>query len=326
MISPGTKLGIMPLSSLPTLLSLRECSPIREFVEIRDIPDAALKRMLFIESLQDFLCRGELQGDITVYYTISLMDLIRRGQHAEKFHPTEDHPYPEELHLNDSFVAFPVYDSARQMVALHCRRMSDRSERRRYLTVELIADTANRTGLGRDLLQEDTVVFVCEGALDSLLLPNAVSSMGYGNVPALLEDMLREYGPSLDPLIVLDNEITAPVVAIRRHCLSRGYRVVMWPSDFPAKDLQEFVALCGMGPEQLAEYLLSHARRKEDLGIFYHLEFLRLLFLLFRSGVSHYADRLQHYLQNPAEILPMLRRKVNGENKIWHSMWDKDKA
>jgi hypothetical protein len=314
----------MITTKLPSIASMRSHPKVERFIRSRSIPETALEHIWFLESMEDFITSECARGLLTVYRVSPVGELLKAGRHACKTHDIAEFPYPAELDLHDSFLVFPVYNENREVLAFHCRRLCDEQCRYRYITIEFEVDLAIQIGFGRERLQSEGVLFVCEGVLDSLYLPNAISSMGYGNIPAVLADLATIGRDKKNTIVVLDNEYIAPVLAIRSYCWENGYRVVIWPGDFPTKDLSEYVAKTGVGSKELEDLLLSLSKSKAELLLRYHFERILIPFMSAMNKASHYHKRLRHYICKPREVPKMLVRKLSGQNKIRHTLWDKD--
>ncbi len=117
-----------------------------------------------------------------------------------------------------------------KVVAFQGRSFDPRNELR-YITITL-DDTQDKV-FGYDLVDKKKDVFVVEGPINSLFLPNAVA-VGGSNIITLL----RNLEISKERLIcVFDNEPRNPqIVKKLEKVIDAGYRVCIWPKTLDEKD------------------------------------------------------------------------------------------
>lgn len=95
---------------------------------------------------------------------------------------------------------------------------------------------------GLDVVDFTKPVYVVEGPIDSLFIPNAIAALGSDLVSAVhLGIDCGAIPQSVDVVYVWDNEPrNAQVVKCMRHAVSMGYKVVFWPKGYP-KDINDAV-------------------------------------------------------------------------------------
>ena len=127
------------------------------------------------------------------------------------------------------------------MVAAQGRALSiaqDRNARRTARYITLKGDkTIEKLWYGMERLDKKGDIFVFEGPLDSLFIPNAVAMIGINdgsNIPKPLS------GRRL--VFALDNEPRnlAVVLQLKKH-IDLGHEVVVWDSSVRAKDINDMV-------------------------------------------------------------------------------------
>ena len=113
----------------------------------------------------------------------------------------------------------------------------------RYITI--ILDETKPKLFGLDRIDETQTVYVTEGPFDSLFIRNAVAMCG-------ADVHLGEWGIS-DPVWVYDNEPrNSQIVSRYASTISRGGKVVIWPSSVKEKDLND-MSLAGRDVQNIVE-------------------------------------------------------------------------
>lgn len=102
---------------------------------------------------------------------------------------------------------------------------------------------------GLDKVDFNKTYFVVEGALDSMFLSNAVAMAGAEGSTAALQN-------TENAIFVFDAEPRNKEIHKRMEKIIRnGHRICIWPSDVPAKDINEMV-LCGM--DNVEKVIVNH--------------------------------------------------------------------
>ena len=114
----------------------------------------------------------------------------------------------------------------------------------RYILVKRDPEQ-QRMWFGLDKADGDKTVYITEGSIDSLFLPNAVAMNGLG-VVEIPEEIT-------DPVFVLVNEPrNRELVKTMDRLIQQGQKVCIYPPSVTQKDLNEMV-LSGMSPPRLKE-------------------------------------------------------------------------
>ena len=117
------------------------------------------------------------------------------------------------------------------------------SSKIKYITVMLDEDAPKIYGL--DNIQKEGDVYVTEGPFDSTFIPNAIAMCG-------ADADLNKWGID-NPVWIYDNEPRNPEIVSRiSREISRGGRVVIWPSDLREKDINDMV-LAGLNVKSIVE-------------------------------------------------------------------------
>ena len=211
------------LKSIKSVKDLPENHACRQFVELRQIP----------AKFNDIL-----------YY-------------APKFNDWAREIDPEVLVDNDARLVIPIFDKHGDLVAAQGRVLSisqDRNARKtaRYITLKGDKSIV-KLWYGMERLDHDGTIFVVEGPLDSLFIPNCVAMIGINdgtNVPKPLQQRRLVYA--------LDNEPRNPAVIaqLKKH-IDLGHEVVMWDSTNKFKDINDMV-MGGMSPKSILNYMKAN--------------------------------------------------------------------
>jgi hypothetical protein len=106
----------------------------------------------------------------------------------------------------------------------------------RYITIML--DESKPKFFGLDSVDISKDIYLVEGPIDSLFLPNAVASAG--------SDLINQFQntnlPKQNVIVVYDNEPrNKEIVKKIEKTIDAGYRVCIWPSDIEQKDINDMV-------------------------------------------------------------------------------------
>ncbi len=142
------------------------------------------------------------------------------------------------LKFGEPRLVLPFLDKDGMLVGLTCRSLSPKTNLR-YLTVK-ISDTPQVFGLDR--VDPTKKIYIVEGPIDSLFLPNAIAVTGtsFGKV----ESILRELNIASDQVVlIIDNQPrNKEVVAIQSKLIDKGYSVVVWDlDDSYGKDINSLI-------------------------------------------------------------------------------------
>lgn len=208
-------------TSIPTLDfcerldGLSENHPIIKYVKSRMIPDEVLHRLYFTKQWQDLV---------------------------NKTKQTYDNPKPEPR------LVIPFYGKNKEIQAYQGRALSSNANQK-YMTIKAHEDASKIYGL--DTIDESKeFVYIMEGPIDSLFIPNALAIAG-GSL-----DLTSV--PYLDKRIwVLDNEPRHPDTIKRMNKLIEAKEKVLFWDDAPwkSKDINEMIKKDGATPKLIKEYI-----------------------------------------------------------------------
>ena len=146
---------------------------------------------------------------------------------------------------NDKRLVIPFYDKDKNLVALQGRALGE--SKMRYITVKLQEDS--RKFFGLDQVNEEEMVYVVEGPIDSLFLKNAVATAD-SNLTAITE-MFDKTKVTL----IFDNEPrNKEIVKLIDTAVEEHYNVVIWPEMIVSKDINDMV-LEGFTPDEIQDII-----------------------------------------------------------------------
>jgi hypothetical protein len=150
--------------------------------------------------------------------------------------------YKENIKTEEPRLVLPFYNTNDELIAVTCRAL--RNESLRYVTVKIKEDELLAFGL--DKLDKDKTIFVVEGPIDSLFLPNCIAVAGTAFTKLDTLDL-----PKDKVVAILDNQPrNKDVCKILNKMIDSQYKVVIWPQSLEQKDINEMV-LAGKNPADI---------------------------------------------------------------------------
>jgi hypothetical protein len=132
----------------------------------------------------------------------------------------------------DARIVFPFYNKTGVLHAAQGRSLWDTV--RKYILITI--DETIPSVYGLDSVAWDKTVYIVEGPIDSLFLPNCLASIG-GDVVSRVKDLQKE-----NMVIVFDNEPRSIHMRQKMEkAIELGYKVVVWPREIVAKDINQMV-------------------------------------------------------------------------------------
>ena len=149
------------------------------------------------------------------------------------------------------FRSIPFMDSGKNVHAFQGRALGNSTVK--YITI--ILDESIPKVYGLDTADFSRTVYVLEGPLDSLFLPNAIATAGGDLVSAV------NTFPKDKLVIVYDNEPRSrETVKKIDKAIMQGYNVCIWPDNLDAKDINDMVLL-GLSSEFIKHIIDTHTYR-----------------------------------------------------------------
>ena len=211
---------------LPMVSELPPNHFCRQFVELRQIPKKMWQHLYYAE---DF------------------------AQWARRINPESAEGLAAEPRL-----VIPILDKKGHLVGAQGRILkvsTDRAARRsvRYITIKP-DDQEHKSWYGLDRLDLTGTVYVVEGPLDSLFIPNCLATIGMSDVfnpPKELKDRSIIY--------VMDNEPrNAEVVRTMEKLVEQHKRVCVWPDHIKYKDINDMI-MDGMDASEILNIINENA-------------------------------------------------------------------
>jgi len=120
-------------------------------------------------------------------------------------------------------------------------------EEPKYLTIKL--DETKEKIYGLDRVDYNKRIYIVEGPIDSLFLPNTIAVSGAGmDTPAI--NSLKA-----NATLVMDNERRSKeIINYIEKYIEEGYSVCMWPDNIKEKDINDMI-VSGKTPDQILEII-----------------------------------------------------------------------
>ena len=149
------------------------------------------------------------------------------------------------LKEKDSRLVIPFYDKEKNLVALQGRALGE--SKLRYITLKLHDD--NKKIYGLDRIDEDKLIYVVEGPIDSMFLENAVAT-----ADSNLESITNVLDKSKVALVFDNEPRNKEIVAKMEHAIDNHFNVVVWPEMIDKKDINDMV-LDGFSPDEIQDII-----------------------------------------------------------------------
>ena len=143
-----------------------------------------------------------------------------------------DYKYKNRVFGNDPRLVIPFYSRQGKLIGVSGRALN--SNKLRYLTLKF----DDNESLIYNLRQVDynKKVYVTEGPIDSLFLPNAIAVAGSDF------SKLKSIVPTEQAVVVFDNERRNPeLVKKMNQIIDDGFEVCFWPTTINQKDINDMV-------------------------------------------------------------------------------------
>lgn len=155
--------------------------------------------------------------------------------YADDFARFCDHQFPghgKKLHKEDPRIILPFYDLDGNLLGVQGRALLETSIR--YITIKSDENAQKIFGLNTVDLKKP--IYVVEGPIDSMFLPNALATMD-GALYSIISNLgLYDY------VFVFDNQPrNRDVVKVMQKTLEMNQKVVIWPKDLQEKDINDMV-------------------------------------------------------------------------------------
>lgn len=155
----------------------------------------------------------------------------------------------ENLKEEDPRLIIPFYDENNELFAIQGRALSE--SKIRYITITLVEDelfSGYMKFYGLNKLDRSKKVYVVEGPIDSMFLPNAIATAD--------ADLTRAAKLELtDFVLVYDNEPrNKDIVKQIGKAIASGYNVTLLPENIKQKDINDMI-LAGISPGEILDLI-----------------------------------------------------------------------
>ena len=203
--------GDSPLKQLKKVSQLAVDHPVKRYVQKRNIPPSLHYKLFYAPKFKSWV------------NTII----------PEKFNTEHDEPR----------LVIPFLDKEGNMFGFQGRGF--KKDGIRYITIMI--DESKPKAFGLDVVKEEGKVYVVEGPIDSMFLPNCIAMAG----SAIDLTEVFPTKPKKEIVIVMDNEPRNKQIVDRiDKYIDDGYNVCIWPSSIDYKDINDMV-LAGLDPEAI---------------------------------------------------------------------------
>lgn len=207
-----------PLKGLKKVSQLSPDHPVKKFVDSRKIPNPYHAKLFACPNFMSFV----------------------NGILPNKFEN-------DALKHDEMRLLIPFLDKNKNLFAFQGRSL--RSSKTKYITI-ILNDTAPKV-YGLDTVDFSKPVYVFEGPIDSMFVPNSIAVAGGEMI-----SVVKEFDKS-KLVMVYDNEPRSPeTVKKLDKVIMNGYNVVIWPENLDHKDVNDMI-LAGLSPAFI-QHILEH--------------------------------------------------------------------
>ena len=143
-----------------------------------------------------------------------------------------DYKYKDRVFGNDPRLVLPFYSRQGKLIGISGRALNN--NKLRYLTLKF--DEQEPLIYGLRTVDYNKRVYVTEGPIDSLFLPNAIAVAGSDFTK------LKSIVPTEQAVVVFDNEPRNPeIIKHLSQIIDDGFTVCIWPKTIKKKDINDMV-------------------------------------------------------------------------------------
>ena len=151
----------------------------------------------------------------------------------------------KDLKEDDPRLIIPFYDNDGTLLAVQGRSLRD--SKIRYITIKIAEESIKIFGLDRVNLEEK--IYVTEGPIDSLFLPNAVATADANLANAV------NYIPREKLVLVFDNEPrNKDICKIMDKAIENHFAICIWPEMMQEKDVNDMI-LSGFTSDEIVDII-----------------------------------------------------------------------
>jgi hypothetical protein len=137
-------------------------------------------------------------------------------------------------------LVIPFYDEKGTLIGVQGRSFEEKKDSIRYITLK--EEDQERLWYNLDKVNPRETIYVTEGPIDSMFIPNAVAMQGAGWLDTIPEKIAKS-----DLVFVFDNEPrNNEIVDLVGRYIDAGRKVVVWPDEINKKDVNDMVKVYGI--------------------------------------------------------------------------------
>ena len=197
---------------LPSIDSLPEAHFAKVYVKSRKIPEAFYSQLYYAEDFAAFIQSLGIEKELT---------------------------------KEDKRLVIPFYDAEKNLIAIQGRALGE--SKLRYITIKTHED--NHKFFGLDRINQDEMIYVVEGPIDSMFLDNAVAT-----ADSNLESITSIYDKSKITLVFDNEPRNKEIIKKIDEAIEKHYNVVIWPEMIESKDINDMV-LEGFSPDEIQDII-----------------------------------------------------------------------
>lgn len=140
---------------------------------------------------------------------------------------------------SEARLVIPFYNEEGRLIGVQGRSFDDGNPSLRYITLK--EEGQERLWYNLDKVDPHSTVYVTEGPIDSMFIPNGIAMQGAG----WLEDLPAKIQKS-KVVFIFDNEPrNFEIVSLLGRYIDAGRNVVIWPDEISKKDINDMVKVYG---------------------------------------------------------------------------------
>lgn len=197
---------------IPTIESLPEAHFAKVYVKSRKIPEAFYSQLYYAEDFATFI----------------------QGLGIEK-----------ELSKEDKRLVIPFYDAEKNLIAVQGRALGE--SKLRYITIK--THEGNHKFFGLDRIDQDKMIYVVEGPIDSMFIENSVAT-----ADSNLESITSVFDKTKVTLIFDNEPRNKEIIKKIDEAIEKHYNVVIWPDMIDSKDINDMI-LDGFSPDEIQDII-----------------------------------------------------------------------
>jgi transcription elongation factor Elf1 len=140
----------------------------------------------------------------------------------------------ETIEYDEPRLIIPFVNKEERLHAFQGRALDDKKSKTKYITI--VNDDSELKVYGLDIVDFEKKVYVFEGPIDSMFIPNSIATAG-GDLVSTIKDL-----PKDKLVIVYDNEPRSVETKKKlEKAIINGYNVCVWPTNLTSKDVNDMV-------------------------------------------------------------------------------------